>query len=237
MNTQDINMNSPMYAESDGTARRSFITATYVNLLLGVIAFVIANYLLIASGAAAVITRFFYGNIWVSVVAALVFGFITTFFLSFTASNSNKGIQYLGLFAFAGLEALFVVPVIFIASTYNAALLMPAAAFTLGFFLLMTGIVYYTGIDFNFLRSFLMFGGIASLVILLVSLLTGFNLGIFFTGFLILLSCGYILYDTSNILNNYPTDQPVAAATALLGSIVMLFVNILQFLMQFFNNN
>jgi FtsH-binding integral membrane protein len=237
MNTQDINMNSPMYAESDGTARRSFITATYFNLFLGIIAFVIANYLLIESGAAAVITRFFYGNIWVSVLAAIAFGFITSFFLNFTASNNSKAVQYFGLLAFACIEALFVVPVIYFATLTNTALLLPAAAFTLGFFLLMTGVVYYTGIDFSFLRTFLMFAGIASVVIIIVSLLTGFNLGIFFTGFLILLSCGYILYDTSNILNNYPTDQPVAAATALLGSIVMLFVNILQFLMQYFNNN
>jgi FtsH-binding integral membrane protein len=237
MNTQDINMNSPMYAESDNVARRSFITSTYFNLFLGVIAFVIANYLLIISGFAAVITKFYSGNIWVSIVAALAFGFITSFFLSFTASNNSKAIQYFGLFAFAGIEALFVVPVIYFATIGNAALLMPATLFTLGFFLLMTGIVYYTGIDFSFMRSFLMFAGIASIIIIIVSLLTGFNLGIFFTGFLILLSCGYILYDTSNILNNYHANQPVAAATALLGSLVMLFVNILQFLMQFFNNN
>ncbi len=241
MNTQDINLktdiNAPMYSEVDQTTRRNFITATYFNLFLGVIAFVIANYLLIDSGAAEVITRFYSGNIWFSIVAALAFGFITSFFLNFTANNNSKAVQYFGLFAFAGVEALFVVPAIFIAATYRQALLAPATFFTLGFFLLMTGIVYFTGIDFSFMRTFLMFAGIASIAIIIISLLTGFNLGIFFTGFLILLSCGYILYDTSNVLKNYHANQPVAAATALLGSLVMLFVNILQFLMQFFDNN
>ena len=240
MNTNDINinqnLNSPMYAESDSNARRSFITATYLNLFMGVVAFVIANYLLIASGAAKVITQFFYGNIWISVIAAIAFGFVTSFFLNFTASNNSKAVQYFGLFSFAAIEAVFVVPVIYFAASFRPALLAPATFFTLGFFLLMTGIVYFTGIDFSFLRSFLMFAGIASLVILIVSLFAGFNLGIFFTGFLILLSCGYILYDTSQVLNNYNANQSVAAATALLGSIVMLFVNILQFLMQMFGN-
>jgi FtsH-binding integral membrane protein len=241
MNTNDINFNSnldsPMYAESDSSARRSFITSTYVNLFLGVVAFVIANYLLIQSGLAKVIANFMYGNMWISILAAIAFGFITTFFLSFTASNNSKAVQYFGLFSFAAIEAVFVVPVIYFAASFRPALLAPAAFFTLGFFLLMTGIVYYTGIDFSFMRSFLMFAGIASIIIVVISLLTGFNLGIFFTGFLILLSCGYILYDTSNVLNNYHANQPVAAATALLGALVMLFVNILQFLMQFFDNN
>jgi FtsH-binding integral membrane protein len=222
--------------ELTGTGLRDFLTKTYSNLFLGILFFVASCYALIASGAAKYITSLF-SNIWLSLLVILVLSFSTTFFINFTASSTNKGIQYLGLLGYAVLQSIFVIPVIYYAATYGSNILPSAAAFTIGFFLLMTAVVYYTGIDFGFLRSFIVFASIASIIVIIISILTGFSLGIFFTGFLIILACSYILYDTSNIINNYESSQPIAAATALLGAIVMLFVNIVQFLMQFRGNN
>lgn len=218
-------------AQLRGVELRDFLTKTYANLLLGVIAFVLSCYLLIVTGIASKFALL-YTNMWVSLGLILVFTLSTTFFINFTYASKNPAIQYLGLFGYAILQSLFVSPVVLFASIYGNSILPAAGGFTLALFALMTIVVYVTGIDFGFLRSTIIFASIASLIVIVVSVITGFKLGIFFTGFMIILACCYILYDTSNIMKDYRSTQPIAAATALLGAIIMLFVNIVQFLMQ-----
>ena len=48
----------------------------------------------------------------------------------------------------------------------------------------------------------------------------------------VVLISGFILYDTSNVLHHYRTDQHVAAALALFSSIAILFWYVLQIIMQ-----
>ena len=59
-----------------------------------------------------------------------------------------------------------------------------------------------------------------------------FNLGVWFSAAMVLFASIAILYDTSNILHNYRTDQYVAAALSLFGSIAMLFWYILRIFMS-----
>ena len=47
-----------------------------------------------------------------------------------------------------------------------------------------------------------------------------------------ILFCGFILYDTSNILHHYPTHAYVAAAVALLIDFVVLFQRIVLILIS-----
>ena len=49
---------------------------------------------------------------------------------------------------------------------------------------------------------------------------------------MVLLASGYILYDTSNILHHYRTDQHVAAALALFASVALLFWYVIQILIH-----
>ncbi len=60
----------------------------------------------------------------------------------------------------------------------------------------------------------------------------GFNLGMFFTVAMIVFAGAYILYDTSNILHHYRTDQYVAASLALFASVALLFFYILRLVMD-----
>ena len=48
------------------------------------------------------------------------------------------------------------------------------------------------------------------LVLIVAGLATGLNLGIFFTIAMIILACGHILYDTSNMMYHYRIGQHVA---------------------------
>jgi FtsH-binding integral membrane protein len=58
-----------------------------------------------------------------------------------------------------------------------------------------------------------------------------FSLGLVFTVFMIVLMCGYILYDTSNVLHHYRIGSHVAASLALFASLATLFWYVIQLLM------
>ena len=92
----------------------------------------------------------------------------------------------------------------------------------------MTAAVFITRQDFSFLRTFLVFGTFAALGLIVVALLFGFNLGPIFIYAMIALACGYILYDTSNVLHHYRIGQHVAASLALFASVAILFWYIVQ---------
>ena len=51
-------------------------------------------------------------------------------------------------------------------------------------------------------------------------------------GAMVVLAAGYILYDTSNILHHYRTDQYVAASLALFASVAILFWYVLQIMIS-----
>lgn len=61
----------------------------------------------------------------------------------------------------------------------------------------------------------------------------GFNLGLLFSGFMVALASGLILYDTSKVMNRYTYSGYVPAATALFASVMLLFWYILRILMRF----
>jgi FtsH-binding integral membrane protein len=49
---------------------------------------------------------------------------------------------------------------------------------------------------------------------------------------MIVFACGYILYDTSNVIHRYRIGQHVAASLALFASVALLFYYVLRLLMQ-----
>ena len=102
-------------------------------------------------------------------------------------------------------------------------MILSATIATLGLFAILTAVVFITRKDFSFLRGILMFGGFAALGLIVVAILFGFSLGPIFTYAMIALACGYILYDTSNVLHHYRIGQHVAAALALFASVALLF--------------
>ena len=64
------------------------------------------------------------------------------------------------------------------------------------------------------------------------NLFFGFGLGVWFSAAMIGLMSGYILYDTSNVLHHYRTDQHVAASLALFASVATLFWYVIRLLMS-----
>lgn len=146
---------------------------------------------------------------------------------SMAANRSSRGTQYFGLALYSVLEALIFTPLLFFVQMRagGADVIMQAGTITLIIFGGLTTIVMLTRSDFSFLRNFLWLGSLAAFAIIFVSAFMGGGLSgstLFISAMIVLLS-GWILYDTSNILHHYETDQHVAAALALFSSVVTLF--------------
>ena len=87
------------------------------------------------------------------------------------------------------------------------------------------------------MRMFLFWGGIVAVGAIVAAIVCNFSLGVWFSVAMIALASGYILYDTSNVLHHYRTDQHVAASLALFASAALLFWYVLRLLIQLQSND
>jgi FtsH-binding integral membrane protein len=69
---------------------------------------------------------------------------------------------------------------------------------------------------------------LGALGLIVVSLFTGFSLGVWFCWLMVVAACGYILFHTSNVMHHYRTEQYVAASLALFASVALLFWYVIQ---------
>jgi FtsH-binding integral membrane protein len=152
-------------------------------------------------------------------------------------ARRSVGTQYAGLALYVLLYTLLFMPILMIASdprygVGNPKLPLQAGIVTLAVFGGLTVAVFASKKDFSFLGPvlmvalFLVFG-----VGLAASLFGGFTPGLLFCALMVALFAGFILYDTSNVIHRYGTDEHVAASMALFGSFAMLFYYILRIFM------
>lgn len=159
-------------------------------------------------------------------------------------SNASRGVQYAGLGIFVLAEAMILQPLLWYVmyrfggtSTDPFSLIGQAAAITLAIFIGLTATVFITKKDFSFMRGALAVGSFAVLGVIIASLIFGFSLGAFFCGAVILLMAGYILFQTSLIMKEFPPTMHVAAALMLFSTIATLFWYVLQLLISLKGND
>ena len=142
----------------------------------------------------------------------------------------DRNTQYLGLGVYVVLEALIFWPMIRIALLYadGGSMISQAGIITLAMFAGLTAVVFFTRVNFSFLRTVLVVGGFVSLGLIVAGALFGFDLGLWFSAGMIALASGAILYETYNIKNEYGTNQYVGAALQLFASVMLLFWYILR---------
>lgn len=216
---------------ADESARAGFIRRTYLHLAGAILAFVVLEAIILQLPIAGAITSLLtsgYG--WLVVMGA----YIGVSFLAdrWARSDTSPQMQYLGLGLFVVAEAIVFLPLLYIASYYAAANVIPTAAAITGFlFLGLTAVVFFTRRDFSWMRSILTIGGFIAMGFIVASILFGFSLGLFFSVVMVAYAGGAILYDTSNILHHYRTDQHVAASLALFASVALLFWYVLRIVM------
>jgi uncharacterized protein len=207
-----------------------FIKKIYSYLGLGLAIFTILSFIIALSGLGLVMLKLYTGGI----TSLLVIGIFVAFsWLSNNLMvNQSKTIQLVGLGLYALVEAIIFSPLFYLVKNIDINILYIAIAITASLFLALTTIVMRTKVNLSFIGTFLTIAGIGVVIAVLASIIFGFALGIWFTAITIILACGYILYDTSNIIHKYQEGQEIAAAGALLGSVLYLLYQVIQFILQ-----
>src|SRR5690606_27506210 len=111
-------------------------------------------------------------------------------------------------------------------------ILQQAAIVTLALFSGLTAVVFVTKKDFSFLKTGLTIGFFIAIGLIVAGTLFGFNLGLWFSVGMCLLAGGSILYQTSNLMNKYATDEYIPASLGLFASLMLLFWYVLQIFMS-----
>ena len=143
----------------------------------------------------------------------------------------KKPINMIMMFSFTFISGLFIGPVAII---YPGPVL--SAGVTTGVvFLSLTAYARITKKDFSFLSGLLTTGLIAIIVIMLINTFffhsSALSFGISVAG--VLLFCGFILYDTSQIMKRYPPEEYISATLALYLDILNLFWFLLRIFIAF----
>lgn len=200
----------------------------YAHLVLAIVAFVAVEWWLFTSGLAETITAFVVGTSWLLILG----GFMVASWLAQRATVArSRGAQYAGLFGLVIAYALIFTPMIYsVAAQGEAGLIGLAAAITLVGFVALSGIAITTAVDFSFMRSLIMWGGVLALGLIVLGVFGVLQLGGWFSIAMIGLAGGAVLYDTQRIHQRMPVGHEVGAAASLFGSVAMMFYYILRLL-------
>lgn len=222
-------------ADAKMQLRLAFIKRTYLHVFGAILAFIGLEAILLAViPRSDRVMQMMFQSWWMILVGFMVVSWIAE---KWAHSDVSQGMQYMGLGLYVVAEALIFLPMLMIASDprfpYADANVIPVAAFlTLLIFGGLTAVVMFTKSDFSFMRGALSALTLGAIGLIFVSLFVpSIGLGIWFSVAMIVLMSGWILYDTSNILHHYRTDQHVGAALALFASVATLFWYVLRFVM------
>ncbi len=212
--------------------RTAFIRRTYTHLAGAIAVFALLCAAILQSPLAPQITETMMGSriSWLVVLGA--FMLVSWVADSWARNATSTGMQYAGLGLYIVAEAIIFTPLLLIANTYYPGTITQAGFLTVILFLSLTMIAFTTRKDFSFLGGILKVSFLIAFGVIICGLLFGFYLGTLFSGILIALAAGAVLYNTSQIQYHYRTNQHVVAALSLFASVALMFWYILQLLMS-----
>jgi len=216
------------------TERATFIRKTYLHVGLAVLLFAVVEAIFLSTPAIVKIgLAMTQGWTWLVVLGGFMFA--TSMAERWAMGSTDRNAQYGALLLYVVAQAFIFVPLMFMAMSVlgQPQLVLQAGIITLGLFTGLSAVALFSGKDFSFLRSALTIGGFVAIGLIVAGIAFGFNLGLWFSVAMVLLAGGSILYQTSNMVHRYRTDQYVAASLGLFGALMMMFWYILQILMRF----
>ncbi|NOR72301.1 MAG: BAX inhibitor (BI)-1/YccA family protein [Mariprofundaceae bacterium] len=145
------------------------------------------------------------------------------------AVRHMAGINFAALLGFGALTGMAIAPLVAMVSAKSGMLVTQAFMTTAVSFVALTGYVFYSRKDFSFLKGFV-WTGLITLIVLSLSNYFFFESGtvqLAISGMGVLLFSAFILYDTSNILRDYPSSEYISAALTLYLDVFLLFQNLL----------
>ena len=212
--------------------RAAFVIRVYQHVLAAVGAFVAIEALFFMTGVAEGIYDATWGSggggRWLLMLGAFMVG--QWFVTNAVSDLENPARQYAGLFGSATIYAVLFAPFLFY--VYNvqdsSGTVASAAVVTALGFALLSFIAFTTRKDLSFMRPLIMWGFGGAMLLIVGALLFGWNLGVWFSVAMVALSGAAILYQTQNIIRNFPANAYVAAAVQLFGSVMTMFWYILR---------
>lgn len=214
--------------EATDVERAEFYRKTYSHVAFAILAFIGVETLLLKTIPSEWIFSMMGAKMgWLLIIGLFWLGSIMSNRLVFHPQREK---QYLGLGFYIFLEAIIFLPMIYLAIVYSEdfTVITQAALLTLFMFCGLTAVVFLSKRDFSFMRSIITIGGFVALGVIVVGMIFGFHLGLWFSVAMVALASGSILYQTSQIKNDFHTSQYVGASLQLFASVMLLFWYILR---------
>jgi FtsH-binding integral membrane protein len=213
--------------------RVAFYKKTYAHVAGGVLTFIAFEYLLFQSASVVELAlSMTQGSRWL--IMLIGFMLVTSYAERTVMKTTNKNVQYMGFALYIFAQAFIFIPLIFIAITYTESfeILQQSAIVTLSLFTGISAVVFITKKDFSFMRAGLAIGFFIAIGLIVAGMLFGFNLGLWFSVGMCVLAGGSILYQTSNLIHKYGTDDYIPASLGLFASLMLLFWYVIQIFMS-----
>lgn len=224
-----FNEGKVLVAENTQAERVAFYKKTYAHVAGGVLLFLVFEYLLFQSKTIVEFTLSMTdGYKWLLLLGG--FMLVTNYAESTALKTTNKNLQYMAYAGYIFAQAFIFIPLIYIAISYAQSfdLLQQAAIVTLTLFAGLSAVVLITKKDFSFLRAAITIGFFIAIGLIIAGSLFGFNLGLWFSVGMCVLAGGSILYQTSNLVHKFTTEDYIPAALGLFASLMLLFWYVLQ---------
>src|SRR5438105_149815 len=212
----------PVAANALPAERVAFIRRTYAHVAGSILAFAGAEAVLISGGLGnTILQTLFSGNGGMLILMALFIGggYLAQYWAH---AATTRPIQYAGLILYIALEVLIFLPILTIADQVpvfaNQHVIAKAGVMTMAIFAGLTTAVFVTRQDFSFLGPILSVISWGVMGLILIAMLfpgSGLTLGTWFSFGMVGLAAAFIVYDTSNVLHRYLTDQCDAPALQL----------------------
>lgn len=215
-----------------GASRADFIRSAYSHLAGAMVSFVALSTALHLSGIGGRMLTALGGHrlLWLALLGAfMVVGWLATWLAD--RAESNRA-QLVGLGIYVLAEALIFAPMFTLASLISSSVVPAAGAVTMMLVAALTWTAFTTKTNFSFLGGFLRVAGFVAIGVIVAGTVLGFSLGIWFSGLMVLFAGACVLYDTSRIIHEYPTDRPAGAALHLFASIALLLWYVLRILIS-----
>lgn len=230
----NMNWDQRVAADAAQSERVTFIRKTYLHVAGAIVGFAVLLFALVNFVPDDTMKQIFFGSRFSWLIVLGVFMAVSFMAQRMADARSSVGTQYLGLALYTVAEAVLFWPIIWVCNNIPSlhGILPQAVILTLALAGGLTLSVFVTKADFSWMRSALWVGGLVAMGVIVLSIFMGFNLGIFFVVAMIALMCGFILYDTSNVLHHYHTSQYVGAALSIFSSLATLFWYVIQLLIS-----